>query len=85
MLLQVTVEEVAATMNKLKAEGLVRYVGLSECTPSELRRFHAVCPVSCVQMECVAGPKHAYKLHPFPASILLWRQQVQLGLPRDRE
>ncbi len=65
MLLQVTVEEVAATMNKLKAEGLVRYVGLSECTPSELRRFHAVCPVSCVQMECVTAPKHQLQTAPF--------------------
>jgi hypothetical protein len=29
------------------------YAGLSECTASELRRFHAIQPVSAVQMECV--------------------------------
>lgn len=52
---QVKVEDVAATMNKLKAEGLVRFVGLSECTPDELRRFHLVCPVTCVQMEYSLG------------------------------
>ncbi len=42
-------------IKKLKTEGLVRFVGLSECTPSELQRFHAVCPVTCVQMEYSLG------------------------------
>ena len=28
-----------------------KYAGLSECTSAELRRAHAVFPVSCVQME----------------------------------
>jgi aryl-alcohol dehydrogenase-like predicted oxidoreductase len=77
---QVKVEDVAATMNKLKAEGLVRYVGLSECTPVELRRFHAVCPVSCVQMECVA-PHCQSELEPFSGINSMAPPQVQLGLP----
>jgi aryl-alcohol dehydrogenase-like predicted oxidoreductase len=51
----VPVEEVAAAMNKLKSEGLIRFVGLSECTPVELRLFHAICPVSCIQMEYSIG------------------------------
>ncbi len=45
------VEEVAATLKELVAEGKIRYVGLSECTGEELRRFHAVHPVSAVEME----------------------------------
>jgi aryl-alcohol dehydrogenase-like predicted oxidoreductase len=39
-------------MEDLKAmhtEG--KYVGLSECTPLELREAHAVFPIPCVQME----------------------------------
>ena len=35
----------------LQAEGKIRHVGLSECTPSELRRAHAVLPVAAVQLE----------------------------------
>jgi aryl-alcohol dehydrogenase-like predicted oxidoreductase len=31
--------------------GKIKYVGLSECTPSELRRAHAVHPVTAIQME----------------------------------
>eukprot|EP00299_Pterocystis_sp_00344_P020023 c9869_g1_i2.p1 GENE.c9869_g1_i2~~c9869_g1_i2.p1 ORF type:complete len:332 (+),score=82.78 c9869_g1_i2:2-997(+) len=45
------IETVAETVKQLIAEGKVKYFGLSECTPSELRRAHAVCPVSAIQME----------------------------------
>ena len=31
--------------------GKIRYIGLSECTPAELRRAHAVHPVTAIQME----------------------------------
>ena len=44
-------EAVAATVKELIAEGKVKYFGLSECTPDELRRAHAVQPVSAIQME----------------------------------
>ncbi len=44
-------ETVAATFKELHAEGLIRYAGLSECTPDELRRAHAVFPISAVQLE----------------------------------
>lgn len=40
MLLQVMVEEVATTMNKLKAEGQVRYVGLSRLFLSSSHILH---------------------------------------------
>mmetsp|Transcript_36021 Transcript_36021/g.30312 ORF Transcript_36021/g.30312 Transcript_36021/m.30312 type:complete len:98 (+) Transcript_36021:490-783(+) len=38
-------------MKELIAEGKVKYVGLSEASPSTIRRAHAVCPITCVQME----------------------------------
>lgn len=45
------IEETMAVLKSLVAEGKIRYVGLSECTPSELRRAHAVHPITAVQME----------------------------------
>ena len=39
------------TFKELVAEGKVKYVGLSEVTPQELRRAHAVFPVTAIQME----------------------------------
>ena len=63
----VPVEEVAATMKKLVGEGLVLHVGLSECTPQELRRFHALCPVTCLQMEYSLGCRDI-EAHVLPAA-----------------
>jgi hypothetical protein len=37
--------------------GKIKYVGLSECTPSELRRAHAVHPVTAIQMEWSLGSR----------------------------
>ena len=48
---RVAVEDVMRVAKTLVAEGRVRFVGLSECTPKELRRAHAVHPVSAVQLE----------------------------------
>ena len=31
--------------------GKINYVGLSECTPTEMRRAHAVLPLTAIQME----------------------------------
>ena len=45
------IESVAATFKKLHAEGLIRYAGFSEITGAELRRAHAVFPVTAVQQE----------------------------------
>ena len=38
-------------LKQLVQEGKIRYVGMSECTPSEFRRAHAVYPVTAIQME----------------------------------
>ena len=37
--------------------GKIKYVGLSECTPQELRRAHAVHPITAIQMEWSLGSR----------------------------
>lgn len=44
-------EVVMETLKELVNEGKIKYVGLSECSASELRRAHAVHPISAIQME----------------------------------
>lgn len=38
-------------MKKLVEEGKVKYIGLSEASASEIRRAHAVHPITAVQIE----------------------------------
>jgi aryl-alcohol dehydrogenase-like predicted oxidoreductase len=38
-------------MKELVEEGKVKYLGLSEASASEIRRAHAVHPITAVQME----------------------------------
>lgn len=45
------IEETMRVLKSLVEEGVIRYIGLSECTPSELRRAHAVHPITAIQME----------------------------------
>ena len=45
------IEETMHVLKSLVEEGKIRFIGLSECTPDELRRAHAVYPVTAVQME----------------------------------
>jgi aryl-alcohol dehydrogenase-like predicted oxidoreductase len=47
----IPIEITMMEMNKLKGEGKIKYVGLSECSAATLRRAHRVCPITCVQME----------------------------------
>ena len=47
----VPIEDVAGAVAQLIAVGKVRYFGLSEVGVANLRRAHAVCPVSAVQSE----------------------------------
>lgn len=47
----VPIEDTMRVLKSLVEAGKVKYVGLSECTPSELRRAHAVFPVTAIQME----------------------------------
>lgn len=49
---QVTpIEKTVEAMAQLKAEGKIKYLGLSEVSSATLRRAHAVHPISAVQIE----------------------------------
>jgi aryl-alcohol dehydrogenase-like predicted oxidoreductase len=45
------IEEIVGAMAELVASGEVRHLGLSNITPDELRRAHAVHPITAVQFE----------------------------------
>lgn len=47
----VPVEETVGAMADLVREGKVRYLGLSECTPEDLRRANAIHPIAAVESE----------------------------------
>ena len=47
----VPIEITMEAMNELIHEGKIKYVGLSEASAETIRRAHAVCPLTCVQME----------------------------------
>lgn len=47
----VPIEESVGAMSELVAEGKVRYIGLSEASPSTIRRAHAVHPLAAIQSE----------------------------------
>jgi len=48
----VPVEEVAESMGKLISEGKILGWGLSEATVEQIRRAHAITPLTAVQSEC---------------------------------
>ncbi|KAI1643940.1 Aldo/keto reductase [Daldinia loculata] len=45
------VEHIVAEMVKVKEQGKIRYLGLSEVSAATLRRAHAIHPISAVQVE----------------------------------
>merc|ERR1712048_1119562 len=45
------IENVMSELKALVAEGKIKYVGLSECTSDELRRAHAIHPITAIQIE----------------------------------
>lgn len=47
----VPVEETVGAMAELVKEGKVRFLGLSECTPEDLRKANAVHPITAVESE----------------------------------
>lgn len=48
---QVPIEITVGAMKKLVEEGKVKYLGLSEASASDIRRAHAVHPITAVQIE----------------------------------
>src|SRR3954451_5874584 len=51
------IEDTAAAVADLVAEGKVGYFGLSEASPATIRRAHAVHPVAALQTEYPLGPR----------------------------
>ncbi|MEW5318005.1 MAG: hypothetical protein WDW38_009259 [Sanguina aurantia] len=49
--LKVPLEETMQEVKALVAEGKVQYVGLSEVTADDIRRAHAITPISAVELE----------------------------------
>lgn len=45
------IEDTVGAMGELVAEGKVRFLGLSEATPEQIRRAHAVHPITALQTE----------------------------------
>lgn len=45
------IERAVAELVKLRNEGKIKYLGISECSSTSLRRAHAVHPISAVQVE----------------------------------
>ncbi|ATY60057.1 Aldo keto reductase [Cordyceps militaris] len=45
------IEHTVKAMAELKAEGKIRYLGLSECSAATIRRAHAVHPIAAYQVE----------------------------------
>ena len=48
---EVAIEDTVGEMARLKAEGKIRFLGLSEAAPDTIRRAHAVHPITAVQTE----------------------------------
>ncbi|KAK7460545.1 Aldo-keto reductase str7 [Stygiomarasmius scandens] len=48
---KVPIELTIGAMAELVKEGKIKYLGLSECTAEDMRRAHAVHPISAVQVE----------------------------------
>ncbi|OQR84408.1 hypothetical protein ACHHYP_13412 [Achlya hypogyna] len=45
------IEETVTCLKELVTEGKIKYIGLSECSSEDIRRAHAVHPLSAIQME----------------------------------
>jgi aryl-alcohol dehydrogenase-like predicted oxidoreductase len=51
----IPIEETWKELKKLKEEGKVKYLGISEATIDEIRKAHAISPISALQVE-VSSP-----------------------------
>lgn len=45
--------------------GKIKYLGLSECTPAEIKRAHAVAPLSAIQMEYSLQSRFSHLTSPY--------------------
>lgn len=68
------IEETIACLAELVKEGKIKYIGLSECTPDELRRAHAVHPITAIQMEW------SLQTRDFERSVLPVARELGIGI-----
>ncbi|MFE3060440.1 aldo/keto reductase [Nocardia sp. NPDC059239] len=61
---QVPIEDVVGTMAEFVTAGKVRYLGLSEAAPDDIRKAHAVHPISALQTEYSIFARDAEPLFP---------------------
>jgi aryl-alcohol dehydrogenase-like predicted oxidoreductase len=47
----IPIEETWKELKKLQEEGKVKYLGISEATAEEIRRAHAIAPITALQVE----------------------------------
>jgi len=71
---KIPIEDVVKVLKELINEGKIKYIGLSECTPDELRRAHAVHPISAIQMEWSLNTRDIEK------DILLVARELGVGI-----
>ena len=55
----------ALTLQELVEEGKVKYIGLSECSPGDVRRAHAIHPITALEMEWSLFSRDAEVRSPF--------------------
>ena len=70
----VPIEDVAGSVARLVAAGKVRFFGLSEAGIGNIRRAHAVCPVSAVQSEYSLWERN------LEADVLPFMREAGIGL-----
>ncbi len=71
---RVPIEDVVGTMADLVREGKVRFLGLSEASPTTIRRAHAVHPISALQSEYSLWERH------LESEILPLLRELGIGL-----
>lgn len=49
--INIPIEDTIRFLKTYVDQGKIKYIGLSECTPDELRRAHAIHPITAIQME----------------------------------
>ncbi len=68
------IEETVGAIAELVSQGYVRYVGLSEVGPEQVRRAHAVHPITAVQIE------HSLWTRDIEAELLPTLRELGIGL-----
>jgi aryl-alcohol dehydrogenase-like predicted oxidoreductase len=74
----IPIEETWKELKKLQEEGKVKYLGISEATEDEIRRAHAITPITALQIEVIISKK-------ISSPVLMMRIQFSLWCPDIRD